>query len=93
MVNKWFYGSCIISIRDLLLTNYFNVINLEAGEILVKEINPRKSYFKEYETLRRECVVRIIHVFSGKTKGISICTDEIINYDSKRSYYDEFEGE
>ena len=40
IVNEWFYGSCIISIRDLLLTNYFNVINLEAGEILVKEINP-----------------------------------------------------
>ena len=54
IVNEWFYGSCVISIRDLLLTNYFNVINLRAGEILVKEINPRKSYFKEYKTLRRK---------------------------------------
>ena len=43
---NWFYGSCVISIRDLLLTDYFNVINLETGEILVKETNPRKSYFK-----------------------------------------------
>ena len=53
IANEWFYGSCVISIRDLLLTDYFNVINLEAGEILVKEMNPRKSYFKEYKTLRR----------------------------------------
>ena len=53
IANEWFYGSCVISIRDSLLTDYFNVINLEAGEILVKEINPRKSFFKEYETLRR----------------------------------------
>ena len=53
IANEWFYGSCVISIRDLLLTDYLNVINLEAGEILVKEINPRKSYFKEYGTLRR----------------------------------------
>ena len=32
----------------------------------------------------------IIHAFSGKTKGVSICADEIINYDSEKSYYDEF---
>ena len=54
IANEWFYGSCIVSIRDLLLTDYFNVINLEAEEILVKEINPPKSYFKEYKTLRRK---------------------------------------
>ena len=39
------------------------------------------------------CVVRIIHAFSGKTKGITICVDEIINYDSKHLYYNEFPEE
>ena len=29
----------------------------------------------------------------GKTKGITICTDEIINYDSHESYFDEFPEE
>ena len=36
------------------------------------------------------CIVRIIHAFSGKTKSISICADEIINYDSTKLYYDQF---
>ena len=39
------------------------------------------------------CVVRIIHTFSGKTKGITICTDEILNYNSKKSYFDEYPEE
>ena len=43
-----------------------------------------------FEKFKGSCVVRIIHAFSGKTRGISICADEIINYDSKKSYYDEF---
>ena len=43
-----------------------------------------------FEKFKGSCVVRIIHAFSGKSKGISICADEIINYDSKKSYYDEF---
>ena len=43
-----------------------------------------------FEKFKGSCVVRIIHAFSGKTKGISISADEIINYDSKKSYYDEF---
>ena len=46
-----------------------------------------------FEKSKGSCVVRIIHAFSGKTKGISICADEIINYDSKHSYYDEFPEE
>ena len=41
-----------------------------------------------FEKFKGSCVVRIIHAFSGKTKGITICTDEIINYDSKKSYFD-----
>ena len=36
--------------------------------------------------------MRIAHTFSGKTKGITICADEIINYDSHKSYFDEFES-
>ena len=37
--------------------------------------------------------MRIIHTFSGKTKGICICADEIINYGSQESYFDEFPEE
>ena len=37
-----------------------------------------------FEQFKGSCVVRIIHAFSGKIKGISICTDEIMNYDSNK---------
>ena len=37
-----------------------------------------------FEKFKGSCVV---------TKGITICADEIINYDSKKSYYDEFTEE
>ena len=43
-----------------------------------------------FEKFKSSCIVRIIHAFSGKTKGISNCADEIKNYDSKKLYYDEF---
>ena len=46
-----------------------------------------------FEKFKGSCTVRIIHAFSGKTKGISICTDEIIIYDSQESYFDEFPEE
>ena len=46
-----------------------------------------------FEKFKGSCIVRIIHTSSGKTKGISICTDEIINYDSQESYFDEFPEE
>ena len=46
-----------------------------------------------FEKFKGSCIVRIIHAFSGKTKGISICVDEIINYDSQESYFDEFPEE
>ena len=46
-----------------------------------------------FEKFKGSCVVRIIDTFSGKTKGISICADEIINYDSQESYFDEFPEE
>ena len=46
-----------------------------------------------FEKFKGSCVVRIVYAFSGKTKGITICADEIINYDSKKSYYDEFPEE
>ena len=32
----------------------------------------------------------MVYAFSGKTKGITICPDEILNYNSKKSYFDEF---
>ena len=43
-----------------------------------------------FEKFKDSCVVRIIHAFSGKTKGISICVDEIINFEPQKSYFDEF---
>ena len=45
------------------------------------------------EKFKGSCIVRIIHAFSGKTKGITICSDEILNYDSKKSYFNEFPEE
>ena len=46
-----------------------------------------------FEKFKGNCVLRIIHAFSGKTKGITICADEILNYNSKKSYFDEFPEE
>ena len=46
-----------------------------------------------FENFKGSCIVRIIHAFSGKTKSITICADEIINYDSQESYFDEFPEE
>ena len=46
-----------------------------------------------FENFKGSCVVRIIHAFSGKTKGFIICADEIINYDSHESYFEEFPEE
>ena len=46
-----------------------------------------------FEKFKGSFIVRIIHSFSGKTKGISICADEKINYDSQESYFDEFPEE
>ena len=46
-----------------------------------------------FEKFKGSCFVQIIHAFSGKTKGITICTDETINYDSKKSYFDEYSEE
>ena len=46
-----------------------------------------------FEKSKGSCVVRIVQAFSGKTKGITICADEIINYDSKKSYFSEFPEE
>ena len=46
-----------------------------------------------FEKFKGSCIVRIVHAFSGKTKGITICADEILNYSSKKSYFDEFPEE
>ena len=58
---------------------------LVSGKRIVKPLE-----YAAFQKFKGSCVVRIIHVFSGKTKGISICTDEILNYDSKKSHYNEF---
>ena len=46
-----------------------------------------------FEKFKGSCIVRIVHTLSGKTKGITICADEIINYDSKKSHFDKFPEE
>ena len=46
-----------------------------------------------FEKFKDSCIVRIIHAFSGKTKSTTICVDEIINYNSKKLYFDEFPEE
>ena len=46
-----------------------------------------------FEKFKGSCSVQIIHAFSGKTKGITICADEILNYSSKKSYFIEFPEE
>ena len=65
---------------------------------LYSELVSGKRRFKPledaaFEKFKGSCIVRIIHAFSGKTKGITICADEIINYDSQESYFDEFPEE
>ena len=45
-----------------------------------RRVKPLKdAAFKKF---KGSCIMRIVHAFSGKTKGITICADEIINYDS-----------
>ena len=54
IVNKEIYGNCVIGINEVLVDDSVARLNLEVGEILVKEMNPIKSLFKEYEILRDE---------------------------------------
>ena len=54
IVNKKFYGSCVIGINEVLVDDSVVRLNLEVGEILVKEMGFTKSLFKEYEILRDE---------------------------------------
>ena len=46
-----------------------------------------------FKKFKGSCIVRIVHAFSGKTKGITISTDEILNYSSKKSYFNEYPEE
>ena len=46
-----------------------------------------------FEKFKGNCIVRIVHTFSSKTKGITICADEILNYRPKKSYFDEYPKE
>ena len=54
LVNKKFYGSCVIGINEVLVDDSVVRLNLEVGEILVKEMGFTKSLFKAYEILRDE---------------------------------------
>ena len=54
IVNKEFYGSCVIGINEVLVDDSVGRLNLEVGEIVVKEMGFTKSLFKEYEILRDE---------------------------------------
>ena len=54
IAKKRFHGSCMISINDVLVTDSLKTINLEVGEILVKEMGFTESHFKEYEIFRDE---------------------------------------
>ena len=54
IVEKRFYGSCVISINNILVTDSLKTINLEVGEILVKEMDFTESRLKEYEIFRDE---------------------------------------
>ena len=54
IVNKEFYGSCVIGINDVLVDDSVVRLNLEVGEILVKEMGFTKSLLKEYVILRDE---------------------------------------
>ena len=54
IVHKEFYGSCVIGIDEVLVDDLVGRLNLEVGEILVKEMGFTKSLFKEYEILRDE---------------------------------------
>ena len=48
IVNNEFYRSCVIRINDILVDDSVKTLNLEVGEILVKEMGFTKSLFKEY---------------------------------------------
>ena len=54
IVNKEFYGSCVIGINEVLVDDSVGRLNQEVGEILVKEMGFTKSLLKEYEILRDE---------------------------------------
>ena len=54
IANKKFYGSCVIGINEVLVDDSVEKLNLEVGEILVKEMAFTKSLFKEYAILREE---------------------------------------
>ena len=53
-MNKEFYGNCVIGINKVLVDDSVGRLNLEVGEILVKEMGFTKSLFKEYEIIRDE---------------------------------------
>ena len=56
IVNKKFYGSCVIGINEVLVDDSVGRLNLEVGEILIKEMSFTKSLFKEYGILRDEFI-------------------------------------
>ena len=43
--------------------------------------------FYEFE---RKCTLRVSHAICGKTKGITLSISEVLNYNSRKSYFDEY---
>ena len=82
--------------RNVYCKIYMN--SSEKPKCLYSELTDGKCRVKPledsiFEKVKGSCVVRIIHAFSGKTKGIFICADEIMKYDSQETYFDEFPEE
>ena len=78
-------------ISVVLLNVVTELTELVNGKRRVKPLED--AAFKKFKKFKGSCIVRIVHTFSGKTKGITICADEILKYSSKNSYFHEYPEE
>ena len=76
-----------------IYTNYSGKPKFLYSELIDGKCRVKPLEDSVFEKFKGSCIVRIIHAFSGKTKGISICANEIINYNSQESYFNEFPEE
>ena len=76
-----------------IYTHYSGTPKCLCSELVSGKCRVKPFEDAAFEKFKGSCLVRIIYAFSGETKGITICADGIINYDSKKSYYDEFTEE
>ena len=56
------------------------------SELVDNKRRVKPSEDAAFEKFTGSCVVRIVHAFSGKTKGITIWADEILNYITPRNH-------